>query len=114
MDHIELARIGKALGDPTRARIYQFLIGCCCAVAIGEEGEVRPVDGPTVGEVCCQVTGAEKVTSTVSFHLKELRESGLITMEKRGKHMQCGINRETLARLADYFATLSTRSTGCC
>lgn len=113
MDHDELARTCKALGDPTRARIFQFLLGCCCPVAVGQEGEVRPVDGPTVGEVCCQVTGAEKITSTVSFHLKELRESGLITMEKRGKHMICGVNREALATLADFFDDASKRSTCC-
>jgi ArsR family transcriptional regulator, arsenate/arsenite/antimonite-responsive transcriptional repressor len=114
VDHKELATICKALGDPTRTRIFQFLLDCCCAVAVGEEGEVRPVDGPTVGEVCCQVTGADKITSTVSFHLKELRESGLITMEKRGKHMMCSINRETLARLAGYFDNASRESSECC
>ncbi len=82
-------------------------------MAVGQDGEVRPVDGPTVGEVCCQVTGAEKITSTLSFHLKELRESGLITMEKRGKHMICGVNRDALARLAEYFDDASKRSTCC-
>ena len=114
MDHNELAKACKALGDPTRVRIFQFLLDCCCSVAVGDEGEVRPVIGPTVGEVCCQVTGAEKITSTVSFHLKELRESGLITMERRGKHMLCSINRKTLARLADYFDNASKESSECC
>lgn len=111
VDHEELVKTCKALGDPTRVRIFQFLLNCCCPVAVGQDGEVRPVDGPTVGEVCCQVTGAEKITSTVSFHLKELRESGLITMDKRGKHMICGVNRDALARLADYFDDASKRST---
>jgi ArsR family transcriptional regulator len=93
----------KALGDPTRLAIFNFLRSCCCPVAVGEEGEVRPVDGPTVGEVCCSVTGSEKITSTVSFHLKELRQAGLITMERRGKNMVCGVERGALARLAAYF-----------
>lgn len=92
----------KALGDPTRLRIFEFLRSCCCEVAVGEVGEVRPVDGPTVGEVCCQVTGADKITSTVSFHLKELRNAGLITMEKRGKHMICAVDRNAVRELADY------------
>lgn len=113
MDHIELAKTCKALGDPTRVRIFQFLVNCCCNVAVEESGDVRPVVGPTVGDVCCQVTGADKITSTVSFHLKELRESGLITMEKQGKHMICGVNRETLARLADHFDA-ARKSSNCC
>lgn len=97
----------KALGDPTRLRIFAFLRSCCCPVAVGEEGEVRQVDGPTVGEVCCSVTGSEKITSTVSFHLKELRNAGLITMERRGKNMVCGVNDAALAKLADYFGDAS-------
>ena len=89
----------KALGDPTRLRIFEFLRAQCCPVAVGEAGDVRPVLGPTVGEVCCHVTGEAVVTSTVSFHLKELRLAGLITMERSGRHMICGVNRDAAAQL---------------
>ncbi len=92
----------KALGDPTRLRIFQFLRTCCCPVAVEETGAVRPIEGPTVGEVCCSVTGEERITSTVSHHLKELRLAGLITMERRGKNMICGVNRDAVARLAGF------------
>ena len=92
----------KALGDPTRLRIFEFLRGCCCPVAVEDGGDVRPVLGPTVGEVCCQVLGTEKIPSSLSFHLKELRQAGLITMERRGKNMICGVNREAVAALAAY------------
>ncbi len=90
----------KALGDPTRLRIFEFLRACCTPVAVEDSGEVRPVSGPTVGEVCCRVTGAEKITSSVSFHLKELRIAGLITVERRGKNRICGINQDAVAALA--------------
>ena len=94
----------KALGDPTRLMIFEFLSSCHCDVAVGDEGEVRPVSGPTVGEVCCQVTGVEKITSTISFHLKELRNAGLITMERRGKHLVCGVNRAFSRELATFLS----------
>lgn len=100
----------KALGDPTRLRIFEFLRSCCCPVAVGDEGEVRPVQGPTVGEVCCSVLGTEKIPSSLSFHLKELRNARLITMERRGKHMICGIDRQSLASLAEYL----TQTDDCC
>ena len=110
----ETAAMFKALGDPTRLQIFLFLRACCCPVAVEETGEVRPVSGPTVGEVCCQVTGVDKITSTISFHLKELRNAGLITMEKRGKNMICGVDRESLERLASYFTAEVETSSDCC
>ncbi len=106
----------KALGDPTRLRIFEFLRDCCCPVAVEDTGDVRPVLGPTVGEVCCQVTGADKVTSSVSFHLKELRLAGLITMERRGKNMICSVNREAVAMLAAYLGETNSngKNDDCC
>jgi ArsR family transcriptional regulator, arsenate/arsenite/antimonite-responsive transcriptional repressor len=114
VDHKEIATYCKALGDPTRARIFQFLLDCCCGVAVDEQGGVAPTDGPTAGEICCHITGSETVTSTISFHLKELREAKLITVEKQGKYMKCTINRDTLARLAEFFGTAASASAATC
>lgn len=102
----ELNRIAlmcKALGDPTRLRIFEFLRSCCSPVEIAASGDVRPVHGPTAGEVCCQVTGSERINSTISFHLKELRLAGLITMERQGKYMVCGVNQRAIDDLAAFF-----------
>jgi ArsR family transcriptional regulator len=103
----------KALGDPTRLRIFEFLRRQCCPVAVEDSGDVRPVIGPTVGEVCCQVTGDERITSTISFHLKELRIAGLINMERRGKNMICSVNTEAIAALSSYFSDSQPRSEQC-
>ncbi len=94
----------KALGDPTRLAIFNFLRGCTAPVAVEETGAVRPVDGPTVGEVCCRVTGADRITSAVSFHIKELRLAGLVAVERRGKNMVCSINRDAVAALGAFFS----------
>lgn len=110
----ETAALFKALGDPTRLRIYQFLRAQNAPIAVGESGEVRPVAGPTVGEVCCHVTGKERVTSTVSEHLKELRVTGLIVMERRGKNMICAVDAIHTERLAAFFADSSAPDGGCC
>ena len=114
---LDVVAMFKALGDPTRLQIFEFLRSCCCPVAVEESGEVRPVSGPTVGEVCCHVTGAEQINSKISHHLKELRLAGLITVERRGKNMICGVNREAVAALAVYLGgEISDRneSSGCC
>jgi ArsR family transcriptional regulator len=102
-ERLDVAAMFKALGDPTRLHIFQFLRSCCCPVAVEEEtGDVRPVVGPTVGEVCCHVTGAEQINSKISHHLKELRLAGLITVERRGKNMICGVNHKAVSELALY------------
>lgn len=113
----DVAAMFKALGDPTRLHIFEFLRACCCPVAVEETGDVRPVVGPTVGEVCCHVTGAEQINSKISHHLKELRLAGLITVERRGKNMICGVNREAVAMLAAYLGgeiSDKNKSGSCC
>ncbi len=107
----EIAAMFKALGDPTRLQIFQFLQAQCCPVAIEETGDVRPVLGPTVGEVCCHVTGAERITSTLSHHLRELRLAGLIEMEQRGKNRICSVQREAVETLRRF---LEIPMTECC
>jgi ArsR family transcriptional regulator len=114
MNHDALAAAFKALGDPTRLRLFLCLRACCTPVVIGDSGEVRPADGPTVGEVCCQVTGVPKVTSTLSAHLKELRLAGLITMEKRGKHVVCAVRPDTVAALRAFLDLAQETPDGCC
>ena len=104
----------KALGDPTRLRIVGFLSRMCCnRAAVNEDGGVI---GPTAGEVCCSITGAEKITSTVSQHLHELEEAELIRIERRGKTMVCTLRAESLEAMADYLRALaqSEDQSGCC
>ena len=113
VDPAKTAAMFKALGDPTRLRIFQFLASTCCAVAVGETGEVRPIEGPTMGEVCCHVTGFEKVTSTISHHLRELRLAGLVEVEKRGRFMICSVNRNAVAELDEFLRGFKTGQTPC-
>ncbi len=104
MDEEKTALMFRALGDATRLHIFNFLRVCCCPVAVEDTGEVRPVAGPTVGDVCCHITGADRINSTISHHIKELRLAGLLTVERRGKNMLCGINHKAVDALAAYLA----------
>jgi DNA-binding transcriptional ArsR family regulator len=89
----------RALGDQTRFKLFACLRDCCAEAAFEEDGGIRPTSGLTVGEVCCRITGEERITSTLSAHLKELRLAGLISTEKRGKFVVCRLHRENVARL---------------
>jgi DNA-binding transcriptional ArsR family regulator len=113
MDHKETARMFKALGDPTRLGIFNFLRSYCCAT-VGEDGEVQAFEGPTISEVCTRVMGDRKITTSMSFHLKELRIAGLIEMEKRGKYVFCCVNRRAVEALSAYLHDNGTASSECC
>lgn len=103
----------RALGDPTRLHIVEFLSSCCCGrAAVRDDGAV---EGPTAGEVCCHITGAEKITSTISHHLHELEDAGLVKLEKRGKATLCTLRPERLIALSEYLAGLAAGDgQGCC
>ena len=105
----------RALGDPTRMHIVQFLSQRCCGEAtLTESGGV---EGPSAGEVCCHITGLEKVNSTISHHLHELESVGIIRMERRGKAMLCTLRPETLKEIAAHLMLLAqgeSRENCCC
>ncbi len=80
----ELAPLFKAVADPMRLRLLS-LIACH--------------DG---GESCvCDLLGAFDVTApTVSYHLKILREAGLVSSERRGTWVYYRVNPDMLARMS--------------
>ena len=80
----ELAPRFKALADPMRLRLLS-LIAC-------HEG----------GESCvCDLLDAFDVTApSVSYHLKILREAGLISSERRGTWVYYRVNPETMTRMS--------------
>lgn len=79
-----LARIFKALGDPTRVRLLSLI-----AAHAGAEACV------------CDLTDPVGLSQpTVSHHLKQLVEAGLITREQRGKWAYYRVVQSALDTLA--------------
>jgi ArsR family transcriptional regulator len=82
------ARVFKALSDPVRLRLLSLIAS--------QAG----------GEVCvCELTAEFDVTApTISFHLRALREAGLVSSERRGTWVYYRVNQSMLADLSRFFA----------
>ncbi|MBU8934281.1 MAG: metalloregulator ArsR/SmtB family transcription factor [candidate division Zixibacteria bacterium] len=97
---IEVERFSEmfgALSNPNRLIIFLRLINCCglekpCSTDAGM--------GACVGELS---DGLGIAPSTVSHHLKELRRTGLISMSRQGRTVECTINVKTLEGLLSLF-----------
>jgi ArsR family transcriptional regulator len=74
------------------------------------------------GERCvCEMTDAlDAAQSRLSFHLKVLKEAGLVTDRREGRWMYYTLNPETLGEVAELIDGLASapspaeRKTGCC
>ena len=90
----------KALSNPNRLKIFLRLVSCC------KPGAPRSTDA----QLCACVGQLGKdlavVPSTVSHHIKELHQAGLIHMERRGQNIHCWVDPETLQKMAHFLAKL--------
>jgi ArsR family transcriptional regulator len=90
-----------ALSDATRISILQRL-------RLGERC------------VCDMTDDLDAAQSRLSFHLKVLKEAGLISDRKEGRWMYYTLNPETLDEVAELIQSLASvpsaaeRKTGCC
>jgi ArsR family transcriptional regulator len=85
----DLARIFRALGDPSRLAIFEVVRRACADDSAHSSEELRN----SVTEIAREF---DLSLSTVSHHLKELRNAGLIRCERRGQHIFCSTNPESL------------------
>ena len=89
----DLAKIFKALGDPTRFAIFELVRGCT------QDGCSEEDASDSLSRIAERF---DLSLSTVSHHVKELRNSGLITCEKRGQRLYCWVDPEVLHELERY------------
>jgi ArsR family transcriptional regulator len=104
----DLAGIAAALGDPLRTRILDLLArgrrGACCSPANPE----APV------AVCaCDIAEhlGDLAASKLAYHLRRLREAGLVHEQRRGKWVYYSINEDALAAICRAVASRWSRHT---
>ena len=107
-----LVALGRALSDPIRVRMLGMMAGgrgCCYLPNCGV-----PAEDQEAGICVCefeQYFGMGQ--SKVSYHLRKLKDAGLVREEKRGKWSFYSLNQEAVRDLLGETAThLGTSSVG--
>ena len=93
-----LVALGRALSDPIRVRMLAMMAGgrsCCDLPDLGV-----PVGGLDEGICVCEFEDVFGMgQSKVSYHVRKLKDAGLVREEKRGRWSFYSLNREAAERL---------------
>ena len=84
-EHKQLARFAKAMGHPIRVYILEHLSQQACCYS-GDLSEILPI-----------------AKSTLSQHLKELKEAGLIQGQIQAPRIRYCLNRENWQKAKNLF-----------
>ena len=87
----DIATLAKALGHPARIAIMEYLMkvdDCICGDIVNE----LPLSQPTVSQ-----------------HLKELKNAGLIKGSIEGNTICYCIDEKTLTKIQNYFSNISSK-----
>jgi ArsR family transcriptional regulator len=115
-----LVALGRALSDPIRVRMLSMMAegrSCCDFSASGV-----PVTEGDEGICVCEFEEAFSMgQSKVSYHVRKLKDAGLVREERRGKWTFYSLDREAASGLlgdaADYLLSTPEKRRvvgGCC
>ena len=93
-----LVALGSALSDPIRVRMLSMMAegrGCCDLPDLGV-----PVEDEDSGICICEFEDYFGMgQSKVSYHMRKLKDAGLVREERRGKWSFYSLDRETAGEL---------------
>jgi ArsR family transcriptional regulator, arsenate/arsenite/antimonite-responsive transcriptional repressor len=88
-----LARMFRALGNPNRLRLFMNLL---------EESKLDLAKGRIHDCFLVKLlAGIDLGAATVSHHVKELSDAGLIQTQREGKQLICSVDPKGFAQLRD-------------
>ena len=93
-----LVEVFQALSNRHRLEIFMRLAEACEPGALVD---LDPHGAACVGEIGHEI---DTSPSTLSHHLKTLRHAGLVRMRRRGRRVECWVDRETLTELKGFLS----------
>jgi ArsR family transcriptional regulator len=104
-----LTALGSALSDPIRVRMLKLLVaatvegrGCCNLPNLGVPADAEEKG---IGVCVCEFEHYFGMgQSKVSYHLRKLKDAGLVREEKRGKWSFYSLDREAATQLLNELA----------
>jgi ArsR family transcriptional regulator, arsenate/arsenite/antimonite-responsive transcriptional repressor len=99
----DYAEVFKALSNSSRLQIFEI-------IRAGHTGgakrwnECRPADIPENAVCVCEISGRMKIgLPTISHHLKELRNAGLVDVDQRGQWSYYTVRKGALKEMKTFF-----------
>ena len=93
-----LVALGRAISDPIRVRMLSMMAdgrGCC-----DFSGSGVPVEEGEEGICVCELQEAFSMgQSKISYHVKKLKDAGLVVEERRGKWAFYSLDKEATRSL---------------
>ncbi|MEL0028153.1 MAG: metalloregulator ArsR/SmtB family transcription factor [Perlucidibaca sp.] len=99
LEEEELARAFRALANPHRLAIYLRLLR--------QGGDSRLVRSCSLQAL---IDRLDIGAPTISHHVKELVNAGLITVEREGKHMRCTLDEGMRRHMESVFSASAPRA----
>lgn len=98
-DNSNLARAFKALSNPNRLKIYREFVRYC------DSGQPAPVEDMPMGCLLGEAIKRLNIGApTVSHHIKELVDAGLITTTRQGRQLFCAVEPAMRDQLRAFFS----------
>lgn len=93
LDPARIAKMFRALAHPQRLAVFERVRAAGLDCSPGGIGRLT---------VCAVAEGIELSLSTVSHHLKELKEAGLIRCERKGQRVFCVVDPQALREIETF------------
>ena len=116
MNQEQLVKVFKALANEGRLKILETIrnseMQCACQPGNAVQDEKQCCESPTSQEpvTCCveDIVGQFDIAqSTVSQHLKELHNAGLLDRHKKAQWVYYTVNRKALEDVTSYLQAFS-------